>query len=172
MTNRIPGVHLGTYGYEGLVELNAWHNASSGNKDAFRLSIDSDSIKSEQVAAYNYLIENQDEMKDVILQKLFAIYPEIQEEYGEYFDEDEMKDYLPNITQPEDMFHLITLSEIHIHDVIKDGIAYVGFQFNCTWEEEHGLGFMTYKKRIVAVGGADTSILSWIADDDKNKTIE
>lgn len=48
----------------------------------------------------------------------------------------------------------------------KDGYAYVGYEFGCTWDEEHGLGFMTYKDRIVDFGGADSAFLTWVARKD------
>jgi hypothetical protein len=51
-------------------------------------------------------------------------------------------------------------------NVSKDGFAYVGYEFGCTWDDEHGLGFMTHKDRIIDFGGADTSFLTWVASGD------
>lgn len=48
-------------------------------------------------------------------------------------------------------------------------MAYVGYEFRCTWDEEHGMGVMTHKNRVVAIGGADVSILEWIAESDLNE---
>lgn len=41
--------------------------------------------------------------------------------------------------------------------VEKDGEAYIGFEFGCPWDREHGLGVMTHAGRVVEVGQADTS---------------
>ncbi|NPC91257.1 hypothetical protein HOO54_03060 [Bacillus sp. WMMC1349] len=101
-------------------------------------------------------------MKKLILKKLFDLYPEIQDDYGWDLNEEERAKYLPDINSSGQLFDLIELCNIHIHDVSNDGMAYVGYELACTWEEEHGLGVMTHKNRIVAIGGADTSILSWI----------
>ena len=51
-------------------------------------------------------------------------------------------------------------------NVEKDGIAYVGYEFGCIWDDEHGLGVMTHKTRIIDFGGADSSFLTWIARKD------
>jgi hypothetical protein len=61
---------------------------------------------------------------------------------------------------------LIGLSNVHILSVARDGI---GLQFGCTWDEEHGLGVMTHRDRVVQVGGADTSFLTWIAEEDAER---
>jgi hypothetical protein len=61
---------------------------------------------------------------------------------------------------------LIGLSSVHVLSVAKDGIAYIGFEFGCTWDGEHGLGVMTHRDRVIEVGGADTSFLAWIAEQD------
>ena len=58
------------------------------------------------------------------------------------------------------------LSNVHVLRVARDGIAYVGFEFGCAWEEEHGLGVMMHRDRVVAAGGADVSFLEWIAEED------
>lgn len=47
-------------------------------------------------------------------------------------------------------------------------MAYVGFSFWCTWDDEHGLGVMTHKNRVVKIGGVDTALLNWIAESDLN----
>jgi hypothetical protein len=61
---------------------------------------------------------------------------------------------------------VIELSCIHVMKEAKDGVAYIGFGFGCTWDREHALGFMTHCGRVVEVGGFDTSFTWWIADRD------
>ena len=48
-------------------------------------------------------------------------------------------------------------------------IAYIGFELGCVWDEEHGLGVMTHRDRVVDVGGADTAFTEWIAENDAEK---
>lgn len=59
-----------------------------------------------------------------------------------------------------------TESGVVVHAVVRDGAAYVGYEFACAWDEEHGLGAMTHRDRVVAVGQADVAILEWIAEQD------
>ena len=43
----------------------------------------------------------------------------------------------------------------------QDNYAYVGLECGCSWDEEHGLGFLLYKDRIVKIGGAEESFNEW-----------
>jgi hypothetical protein len=72
----------------------------------------------------------------------------------------------PDFHTAEQLKNLIGLSQIHLLNVSKDEVAYVGYQFGCSWDDEHGLGFMTHKDRIIDFGGADKSFLTWIAKED------
>lgn len=49
----------------------------------------------------------------------------------------------------------LILHRVHIALAEKDGIACVGYEFDCTWDEEHGLGVMTWKGRLLAVNAGD-----------------
>jgi hypothetical protein len=123
----------------------------------------------EQVVAYQHLIEHQEYIRDSLLQAIFAEYPTWQEEYALDFSAEEAEEVMPHIQSPEQLKDLIGLSIVHIHTDAKDGIAYVGYEFGCNWEEEHGLGAMTHAGRVVDIGGADTAILEWIAEQDADK---
>jgi hypothetical protein len=51
--------------------------------------------------------------------------------------------------------------------VTRSNAAYVGLEFGCTWDEEHGVGVMTHQGRAVKIGGADTAFLAWVAEGDR-----
>ena len=118
----------------------------------------------EQVGAFQWLLDNEPAIAASVLRSLFAAYPEWRNSFG--YDAELMAELMPEIDRAEQLQTLIGLSNVHILSVAKDGIAYIGFQFGCTWDEEHGLGVMTHRDRVVEVGGADTSFLAWIAEDD------
>ena len=61
---------------------------------------------------------------------------------------------------------MVGLSVVHVLDVAKDGLAYVGLELGCDWDEEHGCGVMTHAGRVVEAGPADVSFLEWIAEKD------
>ena len=52
----------------------------------------------------------------------------------------------------------------------KDNFAYIGFEFGCEWDEEHGLGVMMHKDSVVVIGQADTSFDSWVTFNDNGTT--
>jgi hypothetical protein len=82
------------------------------------------------------------------------------------YDDDELAEVMPEIERAEDLRKLMGLSSIHVLNAAKDETAYIGFEFGCTWDCEHGLGVMTHRTRVVEIGGADSSFLAWIAKRD------
>ncbi len=126
-----------------------------------------------QVSAFQYLLANQDVINENLLQAVFRIYPEerdsFREDYGykddmdaeekESFEEDYGED-VPVLKKPEEFKQIIRLHTVHIIEAEKAGIAYFGFEFNCNWEEEHGLGVLMHKDRVVNVGPAEVSFSS------------
>ena len=118
----------------------------------------------EQARAFQWLIDHEPAIAASVLRSLFAAYPGWRNSYG--YDDEVAAELMPEIDGAEQLRALIGLSNVHILSVARDGIAYVGFQFGCTWDEEHGLGAMTHRDRVVEVGGADTSFLAWIAEAD------
>ncbi len=72
----------------------------------------------------------------------------------------------PEITQVDDLYDLVTLTSVNVHCLSRLGIPYVGLEFSCLWDHEHGVGVLTHGTRIVEVGEADTANLLWIAQQD------
>jgi len=60
----------------------------------------------------------------------------------------------------------MALQEINVHQIEKAGVPYVGYQFSCKWDEEHGLGVLMHGDRVVEIGGAETAFTLWIAERD------
>jgi hypothetical protein len=120
----------------------------------------------EQAAAFNLLIDHDQAISMAILQALLDSYPSLCESYG--YDDAEAAAYMPPVASPDEFQRLIGLSFVHILTESKDGIAYFGLEFGCTWDEEHGLGVMMHKNRVIELGGADTAFLGWIAEKDAN----
>jgi hypothetical protein len=60
----------------------------------------------------------------------------------------------------------VGLYAVNIHQLDNDGVPYVGYEFGCEWDEEHGLGVLMHGTRLIEVGFADTAILLWIAERD------
>lgn len=119
-------------------------------------------LYAEQVHAYNFLQEHQSEIQESMLHALLIAYKKLQIEYGYEEDNEDM----PAITAASDFKKHIGLSCVHLFSNSKDGIAYVGYEFGCSWDVEHGLGILTHKERVIEIGAADTAFDTWLAEKD------
>lgn len=119
-----------------------------------------------QVAAMQHLLDNEAATASAVLQALFKRYPEEKEAYEDAMDGEVT---LADVTEPGGLRKLMGLSNVHVLHVAKGDVAYLGFEFGCEWEREHGAGVMTHLGRIVEVGQADASFLEWIAESDAKR---
>jgi hypothetical protein len=55
----------------------------------------------------------------------------------------------------------LRLVQLHIPVFAHGGISPVGFEFDCDWSCEHGVGVLTHRGRVVDVGAADVASLEW-----------
>ena len=154
------------------LELEKW-NSFFGTEDFIQLEILADDddddddeveITEEHENGIEYLKKNQKKILESILQELLKVYPDWQKRYD--YSEADKHDFMPNVKQISDFADLISPTSIYITSVFKDDLPYIGFLFSCSWDSEHGLGVMTYKDKIVEIGGADTAFLTWIAEED------
>lgn len=106
-------------------------------------AVDADAPVQAQRAAYRHALEHAEALQAVVLEAIGNAHP--------------------NVTPLRDH---VALASVLVHLVEKDGVAYVGYLLHC--DDEHGVGVMTHGERIVAVGGADTAVLSWIAERDRD----
>ena len=116
------------------------------------------------MSAIQWAVENEASVSDALIASLFNKYPSLQARYG--FVGQEKNELMPDIQSAEDLRSLVGLHTIYVHQAQKDGIPYVGFEFGCTWETEHGLGILMHGTRTVEIGYADTAFLRWIAEKD------
>jgi hypothetical protein len=123
----------------------------------------------EQGAAHQYLVDHQEVIRDKILRAVFKEYPEYRTNFIDDLNLDESDVTLPELERPDQLRKVMGLESVGIHYVVRAGLAYVGFEFGCDWDSEHGLGAMTHRARIVEIGGADTAILEWIAERDAKR---
>ena len=106
-----------------------------------------------------WLLDHEGQIASAILKGLLAEYPKLQEDY----DDEDRAQYMPDVASADDFRALIGRYNVNVHPLVKDGVPYLGYEFGCTWEEEHGLGVLMHGTRVVEIGGADTAILLWIA---------
>ena len=119
----------------------------------------------EQLKAFQDLLDNEKVITIHILQAIFKMYPGEKLAYG--FDEEEAKQIMPDLKQPEDLKQLIGLSKVYILSEGDDNVPYIGFEFGCTWDSSHGLGVMTHKGQVIFVSDAQAANTVWIAERSK-----
>lgn len=180
-----PTLTRGEFHWEGVAKLPAWAGfqsrrgayASRGSKKgdgSVRISVAVEDIAlhtptPEQMAAFQYVLDQQQAIRDVTLSTVYRSYSSHREEYADDYDIDdprELERVLPTLSAASELNRVIGLSTIHVSPVNLAGMAYIGLEFGCNWEEEHGLGVLLHKRRMVTVGHADVCFLEWIAERD------
>jgi hypothetical protein len=116
------------------------------------------------IKAIAYLIDNAAQQQEAILQTLLLQYPKWQPDYG--YSKEDAAHFMPDVKSVEDFKQLIVLSQIHVLPLEKDGVAYIGYEFNTTWDVEHGMGCMYHKHRLIDFGLAESSFMLSIAQSD------
>lgn len=141
----------GTYGAEssadpsdGTVRL----HVMTGNREAQTPS-------PEQARAFQQLLKEESAIAATVLLAIFEDYPKQRGLYG--YDNDLAAEIMPDIERPNQLRDLIGLSNVHILHEATQGVSYLGFEFGCTWDDEHGLGVITHQGLVLQVGGADQS---------------
>lgn len=112
--------------------------------------VHSSKLDEKEVNAYKYLIENQSFIQTKMLTNLLKIYPELQEVSG--LDEEDLQECMPHLKSTSEFKNLISLSSVYILNNAKENISFVGFGFDCSWDDEHGVGIMTHKEKIIEIG--------------------
>lgn len=125
---------------------------------------DTQPLSTIEVDSVKWVLDNEIQIQKLILNELLEVYPNLQTEYG--YDAEELNQFMPNVSSTSDFQNLISLRSIFVHPLRKDGFPYVGFEFETSWDPEHGLGVLAHENRVVEIGGGDTAMLLWIAERD------
>jgi hypothetical protein len=125
---------------------------------------------SEQTAAIEFLLSRESQLSSTLVETIFRAYPRIREEYLECTEDDDVEELIPEMETADSLKGLIGLANVHILPVARDGLAYVGFEFGCMWEEEGGLGVMTHGDRVVAMGQSESSFELAPAEQDRERS--
>lgn len=116
-----------------------------------------------QGEAFTYLTEHWNGTLAAVLKALLPYYERMRPRYSDFLGV-EADRLMPAVATVEGLAALIDLRQVHIRPWSKDGIGYVGLEFGCTWDREHGLGVMVHRQRIVDLGSADVSF-AWAPDE-------
>lgn len=122
-----------------------------------------------QQKAADYLVKNQEQILKSMLQSLLEKYPILQKQYN--YSEEDKADFMPDITSIEGFSDLLSQSQCYVMNVYQNDFPYFGFSFGCSWDQEHDLGIITYKERVVEIGSADLAFDTYVAEKDLENQI-
>lgn len=91
-------------------------------------------------------------IEDEVLEPILDYYRNKREELG--YDE-EWNEAYPEIVTTKDLLNYITLVGIKIPYVDIYGRRSIGLSFDCTWDDENGLGIRLRDEHVVEVGYGD-----------------
>jgi hypothetical protein len=174
----IPGLQIKRFGdrknptklVQGIIQLSSWDGYYL-DEDFYKkkikrvtdgqitLSVDAEITRDEkincdpeQVNTYWYLVEQQEHVKQQILQALVNDFPSLlEEDYKSYDIEEGGFPPLSDIVSGFDFKNYIGPNTISIGEEFKDDAAYVTWYFNCRWDPEHGFQVVTHNDRIIDI---------------------
>src|SRR5215470_19157699 len=122
-------------------------------------------LREAEVELVRWAVRHEREMQNALMAALLPRYAALRAD-ADYADAIEDERLMPPVRDVDGFRPLIGLDSLNVHQIEKAGRPYVGFEFGCTWDDEHGLGVLMHGERVVKIGGADTAILLWIARED------
>jgi hypothetical protein len=105
-----------------------------------------------QVVALDWFWRNQTFLHDALLEELLPYYQPIAENYAA---DEVLRRLTPVVQDVDDFSTLIDLSYVRFFPFTKNSLPYIGFEFECNWDPEHGLGILLNGLRLVDIGGSD-----------------
>ena len=196
----IPGLSVRNYGtksspleiVETTVRLEAWDGYLTQRRENGKLIADGTVLVQfacnerstredwePQIAAFNYLLQHQHEIRDRIVESVIA---NIRDLIG-YLDpsdpgvppiiagnaSSEIQPSPFRLPPSPDLRPYIGPRSVGFIEVTKDGTDYAEWFLNCTWDDEHGLAAVTHRNRLIDLDRGETDIYKIFAD---NGTLE
>lgn len=120
----------------------------------------------EQLAAIQFVLDHPEEIKQALYAALPVEYAVMKEAFDFDPTDKDQQEWFPEINAPEDFANVFGVGNVFVFEEHFNGTAYIGLECGCTWDDEHGLGFVLHQGRVVAIGQADTAFGTWAANDD------
>ena len=101
---------------------------------------------SEQSRAYQYLLDHQQHVAAAVSESIVAGYPALRESPDAAIELDDLRG-------------LVALTIVHVLPASQDGLAFIGLEFACDWDEARGLGVLVHGQDVVRIGTAGAAYL-------------
>lgn len=108
-----------------------------------------------QYEAYQVLINCWNGIQETLLKFILDYYKEKRKELG--YDI-EFNEHYPEIKSTKELLNYITLVGIKVPYANIYGGRSIGISFDCTWDEENGVGLRLNDEQVVEVGYQDIAI--------------
>lgn len=108
-----------------------------------------------QYDSYQALINKWNEIQETFLEPILEYYKEKRKELG--YDIQLNKNY-PEIKSTKELLNYITLVGIKVPYADIYGGRSIGISFDCSWDEENGLGLRLNNEEVIDVGYQDIAI--------------
>ncbi len=112
----------------------------------------------EQTAAFRYLVENEAEVCQAVLEELYR-------SYQQYYEDERWRRIcdLPEIAAPAGITAAAHLLDVQVCRESADGVAHLVFGVDCDWEQEHGM-CVVYRKDAGAHWSTFDSLYDLLSD--------
>jgi hypothetical protein len=120
-------------------------------------------VTEDELANLRWFETNHAEQAGALQAALWEALPRLRSDFLDAWMLPEDDQTFPIIQSPTQLRKLIGLHDVHVHGLTKYGIPYVGYEFGCDWDDEHGLGVLMHGNRAVEIGHADCSFTLWVA---------
>lgn len=116
-----------------------------------------------------YLQENQQEILQNFLHELLKIYPSLQEQWRDFYTDEEKVEFMPDISDISGFAPLLSPTSLFVFSEYWEDLPYYSIGFHCSWEQEHGLGVVMHKNRVVKIVDASEVFEVYLAKEDLKK---
>lgn len=121
-------------------------------------------LRPDEASMVRWVIDNEKSIHDGAMGRLLEEYPRFREQALDCYDEEDAAEVAPPATTVDELKRLCGIVSINVHPLVKADIPFLGVEFGCTWEEEHGAGVLLHGSSALECGAADTAILLWLAE--------
>ena len=117
-----------------------------------------------QCLAVKFQIEHGQEVVDAVLAALLPHYLKFRKEGN--------SEEMPLVSDASEFRKMIGIGNVYVLPHASEEHAYIGFEFGCDWEAEHGLGIVVHRDRVIEIGEGEIAF-SWsptVEDDSQCKS--
>ena len=121
----------------------------------------------EQKKSLEQFLANEEELHRKVRDSIYNYYAQVYKDYRKaykiasmLYGVHDLNEILPVIIKGDELDGLVEFQAMLVHPP-KDGYSKIGIEFNCSWDEEHGLGIVICDSKVEQTGLAEVAILPY-----------